>query len=118
MDFKTSIETCLLKKYKDFSGRASRSEYWYFFLFYFLVMILLNIAVAILPQTIGMLLMTVVMFGVILPSTAVAVRRLHDIDKSGWFLLLSLIPLINFVLLYFFVKKGSEGANRFGDPSL
>ncbi len=118
MDFKTAIETCLLKKYKDFSGRASRSEYWYFFLFYILVNIVLNIAIAILPPTIAMLLMAVVMFGFILPTLAVAVRRLHDIDKSGWFLLLSIIPLINLVLLYFFMKKGSEGANRFGDPSL
>lgn len=116
MDFKTSITTCF-KKYGTIQGRASRSEYWYFVLFYsilFTITIFLSIA----SETLGLILNTLVGLGFLIPLITAGVRRLHDIDKSGWFMLLSLIPLINFVLLYFFVKKGTEGTNKFGENPL
>ncbi len=117
MNFMTSIQTCF-RKYATFKGRASRSEYWYFILFYMIVSIMLNLFVAFLPQTLALIALAAFLLGFTLPSLAVGVRRLHDINKSGWFMLLGFIPLINFVLLYFFVKKGTEGPNRFGESSI
>jgi uncharacterized membrane protein YhaH (DUF805 family) len=53
----------------------------------------------------------------LLPLVAVGIRRLHDIDRTGWWLLLGLVPVIGFlVLLYFYVQKGDAGSNRFGEP--
>lgn len=104
MTFGDSISTCF-SKYADFSGRASRSEYWWWFLFVFLASIATGI---ISPKLSG-----VFSLAVFLPGLAVGVRRLHDIDKSGWFLLVSLIPLIGWLLLlYWAVQEGTE-PNRF-----
>lgn len=104
MDFVTAIKTCL-SKYATFTGRASRSEYWWFFLFEVLVLI-------------GTLMVSDWLYGLaglafLLPALAVAVRRLHDVGRSGWFLLLGLIPLVNLILLYWAVQP-SGPANEFG----
>ncbi len=105
MTFGKSIATCF-SKYADFTGRASRSEYWWWFLFVFL-----GSAVA---GVISEMLSGVFSLAILLPYLAVAARRLHDTDRSGWFLLLNLIPLIGWiVLLVFFVQEGKE-PNRFG----
>lgn len=108
MTFKDSIETCF-NKYIDFSGRASRSEYWWF--------VLLGFGLSFIP-VIGWILRLVIL----LPSLAVQVRRLHDMDRSAWWLLL-LIPPITvigvFVLLIMSIFPGTPGANRYGpDPLL
>jgi uncharacterized membrane protein YhaH (DUF805 family) len=106
-------------KYADFSGRARRSEYWYFLLFY----ILIDIALMLVDNLVGWFnadagigvlsgLFTLALF---IPSLSVAVRRLHDTDRSGWWLLIGLIPLIGgIVLLVFFVQDSQAGTNRFG----
>ena len=105
MTFGKSISTCF-SKYADFSGRASRSEYWWWFLFVFLAS-----AVA---GAISQTLSAVFALAVLLPHLAVGARRLHDTDRSGWLLLLGLIPLIGWiVLLVFFIQEGKE-PNRFG----
>jgi uncharacterized membrane protein YhaH (DUF805 family) len=122
MDFMTSVRT-VLGKYVTFSGRAQRSEYWWYALFTFVTSIVLSILDGILfgvtaaGQSIG-ILSGLFSLAVLLPSIAVGVRRLHDLDKSGWWLLLALIPILGFlVLLYFFIQRGTEGPNRFGpDP--
>lgn len=108
MTFQDAVKTCLTQKYLDFSGRARRPEYWWFALFVFIG----NVVFAI----IGIDLLGALWgLALLLPSIAVGVRRLHDLDKSGWWLLIGLIPLIGFlVLLYFFVQPGTSGANRFG----
>ena len=111
MDFKTSITTCLKEKYCTFTGRASRSEYWYFFLLNFLVQLVLTIVLA--PMLAGSI-MLVYSLAVIVPGIAVAIRRMHDVDKSGWWLLLTLVPLANFYIIYLVIIKGTEGENRFG----
>ena len=70
-------------------------------------------------ETLGMIGFGIVALGALgflLPSLAAGVRRLHDVDKSGWFLLLGLIPIVGLVLLYFFVIPGTPGDNRFGAP--
>ena len=103
----------------NFSGRSGRSEYWYWMLFYILACIGLSILGAILgglvSDMIGLVLLCVFLLAVILPSFAVMVRRFHDLDKSGWWFLVSLIPVIGtLVFLYFMVQPSDENENRFG----
>lgn len=106
MDFMESAKTCL-RKYIDFNGRASRSEYWWF--------VLLTFGVSFIPL-IGWLIRLVLL----LPSLSVQVRRLHDMNRSAWWLLL-LIPPVTiigaFVLLIMSAFPGTPGHNRYGpDP--
>ncbi len=108
-----------LKKYAVFSGRARRSEYWYFVLFYFLFAIglaLIDGITGTFNQASGMgLLSGLLTLGLLIPSIAVSIRRLHDTDRSGWWLLIAFIPLIGaIVLLVFCVQDSSPGDNRFG----
>lgn len=115
------------RQYADFDGRARRKEYWMFFLFQFLVQIALVVIMlgagalgdfgSILSGLFGLALV-VFSLGSIVPGIAVAVRRMHDIDKSGWSLLIGLIPLVGgIILLVFYCTEGTRGPNRFGpDP--
>ena len=108
-----------LKKYAVFSGRSRRMEYWYFVLFNIIVAIVLG-AIDALLGTRGSyagagLLSGIYGLAVLIPSLAVTVRRLHDIDRSGWWILINLIPLIGtIVLLVFAVSEGTPGTNRYG----
>ncbi|MEQ8368556.1 MAG: DUF805 domain-containing protein [Roseicyclus sp.] len=121
MDFMTAVRTCL-GKYVTFSGRAQRSEYWWWALFSFGGNVVLQFVDGVLFGSVGGqqigVLAPLFSLAVFLPSISVGVRRLHDLDKSGWWLLIALVPLIGFlVLLYFFVQRGTEGSNQFGaDP--
>jgi len=104
MTFGESISTCF-SKYATFDGRATRSEYWWFALFTFLASVIL-----------GMISETasgVFSLAVLLPSLAVGARRLHDTDRSGWFLLLWLLPIIGWIVLLFFAVQESKEPNRF-----
>ena len=111
-----------LKKYADFSGRAPRAEYWWFYLFmiilYCVAMILDGMSGGGFGGTPYGLFTAILALGLIIPGLAVSVRRLHDTDRSGWWLLISFIPLIGaIVLLVFTVTQGTQGDNRFGsDP--
>lgn len=111
MGFQEAVVT-VFRNYASFSGRAARSEYWWFALFSFLV----SAAMTIIDGS-GMLASLWSLL-VLLPTLAVGARRLHDIDRSGWWLLIGLIPLIGIiVLIWFFVTRGTDGPNRFGaDP--
>jgi uncharacterized membrane protein YhaH (DUF805 family) len=107
----------VLKKYAVFSGRARRAEYWYFVLFNVLV----SIGVGIVGRMFGgdgNVLGTIYALVVLIPSLAVLSRRLHDIGKSAWWMLIALIPLIGaIILIVFAVKEGQEGSNQYGsDP--
>ena len=109
----------LTKKYVTFEGRARRSEYWYFVLFYFLAIVALAIVDGIagtFSEEAGMGLFSgLFVLATILPSLAVTVRRLHDTDRSGWWVLLELVPFIGWlVVLVFTVLDSQPGANRFG----
>ncbi|MCJ8213644.1 DUF805 domain-containing protein [Aeromonas veronii] len=105
----------VLKQYAVFSGRARRTEYWMFVLCNVIVMLLLGMV----DKLIGgdnELISFIYSLAVLLPSLAVAARRLHDTDRSAWWLLLGLIPIIGtLVLIYFMVCNGQQGPNRFGD---
>jgi uncharacterized membrane protein YhaH (DUF805 family) len=107
MNFQAAVKRCLTQKYIAFDGRARRSEFWWFFLFQLIVLI---VAGAIHKAVYG-----VAVLALLLPGIGVGMRRLHDTGKSGWWLLLGLIPIVNLVLLYFFAQPGSESANEYGD---
>lgn len=112
MGFGQAIAACL-SKYADFQGRAARPEYWWFALFNALASIPASIVD---KDLIGYpLLQAIVALGLIVPTVAVAVRRLHDTDRSGYWLLIVFAPLIGgLALLVWFCLKGAAGANRFG----
>ncbi|MBT8459557.1 MAG: DUF805 domain-containing protein [Boseongicola sp.] len=118
MTFKQAVVTCF-QKYISIEGRAARSEYWYFFLFYILVNFALGpIDATLFGGGIAAPLGTLFMLAVFLPFTTVGIRRLHDRDMSGWWMLLMFIPAIgSLALLVLFVLPGSAGPNTFGpDP--
>ncbi len=94
MDFGTSIKTCF-SKYVDFSGKASRSEFWWFFLFCLILDLVLGCT------GFGAILSLVLL----LPQLAVGARRLHDIGKSGWWQLIALIPVIGIIVLIIWWAK-------------
>lgn len=96
----------VLKKYADFNGRARRSEYWYFTLFSIIISILLLVVETSVKTT---LLGNIYSIAVLVPSIAVGVRRMHDVNKSGWYLL---IPIYNLILA---CTAGTEGPNDYGD---
>jgi uncharacterized membrane protein YhaH (DUF805 family) len=101
--------------YVNFSGRAARSEYWYWVLFNFLA----GVVTEIIDTGIGMSLTTAIFsLAVLLPGIAVSVRRLHDLDRTGWWVLLALVPVVGIiVLLIWFCTKGTDGSNQYGaDP--
>jgi len=110
---KMEFFTRAYKNYANFSGRDTRQEYWMFYLFYMIAYIVLAVIDGILGT--GGLLGGLFALGSLVPSVAIAARRLHDIDKSGWWQLILLIPIIGvIVLIVFLATKGNEGANRFG----
>ena len=112
MSFVESITT-VLTKYCDFSGRARRSEFWWFYL----ANIILSSVLSGLGRgsSIVMVISVIVSLALLLPELGVGVRRLHDIGKSGWNLLFGLIPIVGFILLIIWFCKDSEpGDNQYG----
>jgi uncharacterized membrane protein YhaH (DUF805 family) len=108
-----------LKKYAVFSGRARRKEYWFFLLFYVIIVVVLSVIDVMVGLTIGQgigILSTIYMLAVLIPGIAVLVRRLHDIDRTGWWVLIGFIPIIGpLVLLIFALLPGTPGTNTYGE---
>jgi uncharacterized membrane protein YhaH (DUF805 family) len=103
----------VLKNYAGFTGRARRTEYWMFFL--------INLIIVIVLDVIGMVIKVSTLLGgiyglaVLIPSLAVGVRRLHDTGRSGWWLLIGLIPLVgSIILIVFMATEGQPGNNQYG----
>lgn len=107
----------VLKNYTGFSGRARRKEYWMFILINMIISAILNVIQAVIGMETPYITL-IYSLGVLLPSIAVAIRRLHDTDRSGWWLLINLIPIIGaIVIIVFLCQNGTSGNNRFGnDP--
>ncbi len=111
-------------KFFDFGGRASRAEFWYFHLFYFLLIFLYSLFDTSYIGSIGLLgglqtvlskIFGVALFVLLIPRFALVVRRLHDVDKSGWYYLVKLIPLIGGLILFvWFISEGYHGNNKWG----
>ena len=104
MTFGESIKTCF-SKYADFNGRADRSEYWWFELFCLLVIV----GAGMVNETLSNL----VSLALALPSLAVGARRLHDINKSGWWQFLYLIPVIGWIVVIYWAAQPAREPNRF-----
>jgi uncharacterized membrane protein YhaH (DUF805 family) len=103
----------VLKKYAVFSGRARRMEYWMFVLFNFIIAIVIGIVEGILGSP--AILSMIYSLAVLIPSIAVSMRRLHDIGRTGWWLLIAFVPLIGaVVLLVFMVLDSQPGSNAYG----
>ncbi len=141
MGFGAAVATCF-RKYVDFTGRARRKEYWWWVLFTVLVSLVLGVVDYVIGSAGGpRVLANLANLAMLLPSISVAARRLHDTDRSGWWLLLGVLPLIGWivllvlmgnglglllgiipligwiVLLVFYCQRGTAGSNRFGpDP--
>ena len=124
MNFFDAVKTCFVK-YTNFSGRASRSEFWLFVLFTFVVSLMLGFLD---PLIAGVSFMdydevfaplsTIFTIAIIIPSIAVNVRRLHDVNRSGWWLLIELTVIGILLILFWCCNKGDEGENRFGPKSI
>jgi uncharacterized membrane protein YhaH (DUF805 family) len=103
----------VLERFAKFDGRAGRAEYWWFFLATFIIGVAINILTAI--SSVFYILSFVYFIAVLVPSLAVAFRRLHDTNKSGWFMLLALIPIVGFIILIVFLATpGTPGPNDYG----
>ncbi|MFZ5835632.1 MAG: DUF805 domain-containing protein [Pseudomonadota bacterium] len=126
MNFSQAVKSGF-KNYATFSGRAARSEYWYWFLFYTIgtwSVLLLQLLIAG-PSNTGstgqafVIVQLMFILATFIPGIAVTFRRLHDLDRSAWWLLIMLIPLLGpLVLLYWMCVRGTAGSNRFGDDPL
>lgn len=113
MSFTDAIRTCLTK-YADFSGRARRSEYWYFWLF----SVLVNFVTSLVAGAIHLSFLSyLVSLALLLPGLAVGVRRLHDTGRSGWWLLVALVPLIGAIILIVFLATDTNPAGDTYGPS-
>lgn len=105
-----AIVTCF-QKYTTFEGRARRSEYWWFALLDFII----GLIVGLMQQGGMAILGGLINLALVLPSLAVAVRRLHDIGKSGWNILWQLVPIVNIVLIFvWYIRDSDQGTNAYG----
>jgi len=117
MGFGEAVSTCF-SKYATFTGRARRPEYWYWVLFGVLVAIAAAILDGAIFDTTSSVFTGLSSLALLLPNLAVTVRRLHDIDRSGWWMFILLLPLIGAIVMFVFMcLRGTPGPNRFGqDP--
>jgi uncharacterized membrane protein YhaH (DUF805 family) len=122
MGFADAVQNVLMNNYTNFERRASRSEYWWFALFNLIV----NIVTFVIDSTLGTMITYdmgyvgfIALLALLLPSLSVSVRRLHDLGKSGWWLLIAIIPIVNFigifVILVFTLMEGEKQPNQYGE---
>lgn len=114
MSFVEAIKS-VLSKYVTFSGRARRSEFWWWYLAMIILSVILYVITGKGESDMGNLVSTIVALAVFLPNLAVAIRRLHDIGKCGWWVLINLVPLVGWIiLLIFYVRDSEPGTNQYG----
>ncbi len=121
---KTPIQWMItpLQRYADFRGRARRAEYWWFILFvnivYVLAFVFFIIFEQIFENDVGAILFMVVYFAMFIPIISATCRRFHDLNMSGFFVLLFLVPFGTLAIIWFMAQRGTAGHNRFGDDPL
>ena len=112
--FKEAVVSAIQHNYCNFSGRASRSQYWWYCLFTFILTAVIGIVFCWSENALN-IVTGIVNLALLLPGLGLAVRRLHDIDKSGWWLLLAFIPLIGaIILIIWFCKNSQMEPNEYG----
>ena len=111
MNIVNAFKRVVFENYANFSGRASKAEYWWYILAVILVSIGIGVVDAILQTSVLSALLNLALF---IPGLAVAVRRLHDTNKSGWWYLIALTGIGLIVLLFWFIQKSDQIENRFG----
>ena len=116
MTFSEAVRYCL-NNYVTFSGRADRPQYWWFVLFNILVGIVAGIIDWILFGPEMNVISALAGLALLLPTLAVAVRRLHDMDHTGWWILIGITGIGAIILLVWFCFRGTDGPNRFGPPT-
>jgi uncharacterized membrane protein YhaH (DUF805 family) len=106
--------TDVIKQYAVFDGRAGRPEYWWFFLINAVISLILDV---VFRGSTGQVLGAIYTLAVLLPSIGVGIRRLHDTNRTGWWLLVSLIPLVGWIwIIVLLALAGDDGPNRYGPP--
>ncbi|MEO7236923.1 MAG: DUF805 domain-containing protein [Lapillicoccus sp.] len=108
-----AVRSCFAQ-YVGFSGRARRSEFWYFYLFTIILSVIASVLQRLLSDSSSGFITGIAALAIILPSLAVGVRRLHDTSRSGWWLLIGLIPIIGTIVLIVFYVQDSHGDNQYG----
>lgn len=115
VSFTEAIKMALQQNYCNFSGRSSRSEYWWYSLFTFILGFIIAIFAGILGENAGNALTGIVYLALLLPGLGLTVRRLHDINKSGWWILINLIPLVGWIIMLIWLCKDSDPTdNQYG----
>lgn len=116
LSFQEAVERALKVNYCNFNGRSSRSEYWWFTLFSSLVSAILPFLIGLISDGLGTAVEWILPLALFLPGLGVSVRRLHDIGKSGWWLLIGIIPLVGWIILIVWACKESTMApNEYGE---
>jgi uncharacterized membrane protein YhaH (DUF805 family) len=114
MTFTEAIQA-VLSKYADFGGRARRSEYWYWTLASLIAYVAIFVIGQVTSETVAGVLFIAFALGVFLPGLAVGVRRLHDTGRSGWWLLIAIVPIIGAIVwLVFALQDSTSGVNKYG----
>ena len=113
MTFVEAVKT-VFGKYVDFDGRARRSEFWYYILFVFILDAVIQVLGWILGAKLGNTLLTLVSLAILLPTLGVSVRRLHDVGRGGWWILLELTVIGTILLIFWWAQDSQAGDNEFG----
>jgi uncharacterized membrane protein YhaH (DUF805 family) len=119
MSFQDAVRICLRRKYADFNGRARRSEYWFFVLFTAIVSLIGSVLDTIFGLRSGAYggtgpIQGVLQLALLVPGLAVGARRLHDTGRSGWWLLIGIIPIVGWIVLIVFFVQDSQSDNQYG----
>ncbi|HVN14070.1 MAG TPA: DUF805 domain-containing protein [Kineosporiaceae bacterium] len=117
MSFQDAVRVCLTQKYADFTGRARRSEYWWFVVFSIIVGIIASIIDSIIRTRWNNgygLIQMLANLALIIPGLAVGARRLHDTGRTAWWLLIGLVPIVGYIVLLIFFVQDSQGENQYG----
>lgn len=116
VSFGEAVQRAIIENYCNFNGRASRSEYWFFALFNFIISFVLGFLTGLTGGATFLTVLTyIISLALLLPGLGLSVRRLHDINRSGWWVLIGLIPLVGaIILIIWFAKESDPVENQYG----